>query len=236
MSSEMQEFQDLTNVKDTEKDLLSHQNDEQSDIRELRKKNIEWSKKIDTIKQVVWNTSGSELLATQQTQELDSHGQSHDHEVGKVTSSAQKCLCGGINDLMNPDYFTDFLKASGESTDRPRPSYTLLRWSNDVASSSKRWSRWEWKASSSSRVTSFVGDFAGLKDLTNIRINSNRGTNDANWDSPNSQTRDIITANAMKWSGGIQDLWPVSRWFSEEWSSNSKLPTRKPQIIKLASN
>ena len=76
------------------------------------------------MKKTVSNSPDAQTLDTQQKQELASLSQIHRNNVGKLESSTQMCLVGGINDMMNPDYFRDFLITAGESPDKQRPSYT----------------------------------------------------------------------------------------------------------------
>lgn len=77
------------------------------------------------MKKAVSDSPTAQAIDIRQKQELASLSQVHRNDVGRLDSSTQMCLGGGINDMMNPDYFRDFLITAGESPDKQRPSYTL---------------------------------------------------------------------------------------------------------------
>lgn len=76
------------------------------------------------MKKAVSDSPTAQAIDIRQQQELASLSQVHRNDVGRLDSSTQMCLGGGINDMMNPDYFRDFLITAGESPDKQRPSYT----------------------------------------------------------------------------------------------------------------
>lgn len=231
-SPEMKEFEDLTNVKDGAKDSLDRTNDAKSDIADLRRENTKWAEKVVNMKKAVSDSPAAQEIDIRQKQELASLSQVHRNDVGRLDSSTQMCLGGGINDMMNPDYFRDFLITAGESPDKQRPSYTLNK-SNVTAQASEQVHRSTQQIRAWLNMQSFSDDFSELQDLTNIRINSNRELNyDVNWESPISSSHDILTTNAMRWSEGIPNLWSISTWFQNVSLSKPKaeqVPDTKPK-------
>ena len=231
-SPEMKEFEDLTNVKDGAKDSLDRTNDAKSDIADLRRENTKWAEKVVNMKKAVSDSQAAQAIDIRQKQELASLSQVHRNDVGRLDSSTQMCLGGGINDMMNPDYFRDFLITAGESPDKQRPSYTLNK-SNVTAQASEQVHRSTQQIRAWLNIQSFSDDFSGLQDLTNIRINANRELNyDVNWESPISSSHDILTTNAMRWSEGIPNLWSISTWFQNVPLSRPKaeqVPDTKPK-------
>lgn len=89
------------------------------------------------MKKAVSDSQAAQAIDIRQKQELASLSQVHRNDVGRLDSSTQMCLGGGINDMMNPDYFRDFLITAGESPDKQRPSYTLNK-SNVTAQASEQ--------------------------------------------------------------------------------------------------
>ena len=248
MSSEMKEFEDLS--KDAVKDWSDHTNDARSEIAELRAKNTELKNQIAQAQNGVSDSPAKKVLTVQQEPQSALPNQEHQKEVKKVASSTQMCLGGGINDLMNPDYFTDFLITAGEPLDKQRPSYT------DYVTRLQKWDTWnQWKSfqeyvkgvttcepsheaptkaedmggysiqkqwwaqpnspESIAKARSKAAELIGSVSL----VGQNESTVDwwklqkDAWVAPGTQQYNILTANAMRWSGGIQDSWPVSTWF-----------------------
>ncbi|MFO0764004.1 MAG: hypothetical protein U0518_04085 [Candidatus Gracilibacteria bacterium] len=231
-SPEMKEFEDLTNVKDGAKDSLDRTNDAKSDIADLRRENTKGAEKVVNMKKAVSDSQAAQAIDIRQKQELASLSQVHRNDVGRLDSSTQMCLGGGINDMMNPDYFRDFLITAGESPDKQRPSYTLNK-SNVTAQASEQVHRSTQQIRAGLNIQSFSDDFSGLQDLTNIRINSNRELNyDVNGESPISSSHDILTTNAMRGSEGIPNLGSISTGFQNVSLSKPKaeqVPDTKPK-------
>ena len=264
----MKEFEDLS--KDAVKDWSDHTNDARSEIAELRAKNTELKNQIAQAQNGVSDSPAKKVLTVQQEPQSALPNQEHQKEVKKVASSTQMCLGCGINDLMNPDYFTDFLITAGEPLDKQRPSYT------DYVTRLQKWDTWnQWKSfqeyvkgvttcEPSHEAPTKAEDMGGYSIQKRWEVTQSNspesiakarskaaeligsvslvGQNESTvdwwklqkdaWVAPGTQQYNILTANAMRWSGGIQDSWPVSTWFQNVPLSRPKaerVPDTKPK-------
>ena len=264
----MREFEELS--KDAVKDWSDHTNDAQSEIADLRKENKKWAEKIVDIKKTIPDSPAKKALDGQQQEKSALLAQIHQNEVGEVDSSAKMCLIGDTTDLMNPDYFTDFLITAGEPLDKQRPSYT------DYVTRLQKWDTWnQWKSfqeyvkgvttcEPSHEAPTKAEDMGGYSIQKRWEVTQSNspesiakarskaaeligsvslvGQNESTvdwwklqkdaWVAPGTQQYNILTANAMRWSGGIQDSWPVSTWFQNVPLSRPKaerVPDTKPK-------